>query len=432
MPASVLPNLPIPDGAGAKGDSARTAATPKTGDSEFDAVSKRQQEQLERDRKADHQAKTEAKAEARSERTDGDRANANANEAGGADATASGEARAEGPHDAEHPKAEAATDETGATPGQGSDDTGKSPDKGNQTDPVAGFTFADLQALIARNADGGAAISGSARSTNAPTTTSGTLTTVFPLATAGTGGAPAGDTGGISAFLSSLVPGKTDASTIGPGKSSLAKAALIDGLVGQISADGDKLTDLTQVSASRFQGTLDQLTQNSVSQLNQAKPADGAVPLRSYATSIELPVGHAQWGEQLVGKLAWLTTRNMQSAEIHLTPPDLGPMEVKVHVHNDQASVTVHSASPVVRDHLEVNSHRLRDLLSDNGLSLAHFDVSDSTGQEQASQGQGEDPNGGSGAGGGLHAGGGDLDDGATLSAGTLDLSWRGEVDLYA
>ncbi|MDX1801154.1 MAG: flagellar hook-length control protein FliK [Marinobacter sp.] len=423
MPASVLPNLPMPDNAGAKGDSARTAAPPKTGDSEFDAVSRRQQEQLERDRKADHQARTDDQADARTDKADTDPADRARSDRD--DPAARTEARADSPQDTRDPKTESASSETEPTTDKSSDSDHKSKDG---KDSVAGFTFADLQALIAQNTGANEAVGG--MDTGKAPKAAGVQFTTGTLAGAGTGAAPAGNTGGISAFLGSLVPGKTDATGLGSGKTSLAKAALIDGLVGQMAADGDKLTDLTQATASRFQGTLDQLSQNGVNQLNQAKPADGAVPLRSYATSIELPVGHAQWGEQLVGKLAWLTTRNMQSAEIHLTPPDLGPMEVKVHVHNDQASVTVHSASPVVRDHLEVNSHRLRDLLSDNGLSLAHFDVSDSSGQ--SSQGQGDDTAGGSGSQGGLLASGGDPGDGAELGAGTLDLTWRGEVDLYA
>lgn len=423
MPASVLPNLPIPDSVGAKGDSARNVAAPKTGASEFDAVSKRQREQLDRDRRADHQAKVEARAQApadtaRHNRTDAARAD-DSTDAARTDNTVDSHQAESDRH-----KADTATSDAGAETAQGNDAADKSADE--KKDGVTGFTFADLQALVAHNTDGSAAIAATTKASS----TSGQLITAVPLTAAGTGGAPAGATGGISAFLGSLVPGKAGAAVTEAGKTSLAKATLIDGLVGHLAADGDKLTDHTQASASRFQGALDQFTQNNASQLNQAKPAAGDVPLRSYATSIELPVGHAQWGDQLVGKLAFLTTRNMQSAQIHLTPPDLGPMEVKVHVRNDQASVTVHSASPVVRDHLEVNSHRLRDLLSDNGLALAHFDVSDSSGQ--SSRGQGDDSSGGGGSQGGVHTGGGDHGDGAEMTVGTLDLSWRGEVDLYA
>ncbi len=425
MPASVLPNLPGPDGAGAKSNSARLVAA-KTGDSEFDAVSRRQQEQLERDRRADHQAKSEARAKAGTDRAgrlqDG-RARADNTESAarnepGADSRT---------HEPDAHKPEAAAGEADATAEQSVDSGAQGRNTEDQKDTVAGFTFADLQALIAQKTEGGAAVNATA-SAAASKTSPGQLTTAAPAAALGTG-APVGDKGGVAALLGSLVPGKTDSMASGTGKLSPAKATLIDGLVAQVAADGDKLTDLAQVSVNRLQGTLDSLTQNSAA---QTKPAEGGLALRSYATSIDLPVGHAQWGDQLVGKLAWLTTRNMQSAEIHLTPPDLGPMEVKVHVRNDQASVTVHSASPVVRDQLEVNGQRLRDLLSDNGLSLAQFNVSDSSGQSSRGQGDGSTGGGGLPGEGGFHASGADVSDGADMTAGVLDLSWRGEVDLYA
>ena len=95
--------------------------------------------------------------------------------------------------------------------------------------------------------------------------------------------------------------------------------------------------------------------------------ADANIPLRGYTTSVDVPVGQAEWGDNK-GKLSWLTARNMSVAEIHLTPPDMGPMEVKVKVHNDQASVTVHAANPVVREQPEQHRHRLRDMLGRTGV----------------------------------------------------------------
>ena len=155
--------------------------------------------------------------------------------------------------------------------------------------------------------------------------------------------------------------------------------------------------------------------------------AETAVPLRAYATSIDVPVGHAEWGDKLVGKLSWLTARNLSVAEIHLTPPDMGPMEVKVRVQNDQANITVHSANPVVRDQLELHSHRLRDMLSEQGMSLAQFDVSDQSGNQTG----GHDADQGDHAQGGRGPALGEATDGL-VDTGHLDLSWKGEVDIFA
>ncbi|SFR41806.1 flagellar hook-length control protein FliK [Marinobacter gudaonensis] len=179
----------------------------------------------------------------------------------------------------------------------------------------------------------------------------------------------------------------------------------------------------------RFQSAMDLVSQQAAGGNNTARlTPETAAPLRGYATSIDVPVGHAEWGDKLVGKLSWLTARNMSVAEIHLTPPDMGPMEVKVRVQNEQASITVHSANPVVRDQLELNSHRLRDMLSEQGLSLAGFDVSDSP-QQQSGQQETADGQAAGGTGTALVDGDPDADG---SHAHTLDLSWKGEVDIFA
>jgi len=158
------------------------------------------------------------------------------------------------------------------------------------------------------------------------------------------------------------------------------------------------------------------------------QPVDALLPLPGYTTSVELPVGHARWGDQVIGKLTWLTARNLSEAEIHLTPPDMGPLEVKVRVQHDQASITVHAANPVVRDQLELHSHRLRDMLEQQGLALQQFDVSGQSGNQTGRDHAGAD------------AGPESVDTPVSapeetepaLIRGSLDLGWTGEVDVFA
>jgi flagellar hook-length control protein FliK len=172
-----------------------------------------------------------------------------------------------------------------------------------------------------------------------------------------------------------------------------------------------------------------ELTQ-SLSQSATLRGQEAQALMRSYTTSVDAPVGDNEWGEKVMGKLAWLTASQMSVAEIHITPPELGPLDVRVQVQNDQATVTVHATTPAVREQLELHGHRLRDMLSEQGLSLEGFDVSDSSSRETADQqGDGE---GRSEPGPGQLADEGDDTDADTIAAGSLDLSWRGEVDLYA
>jgi len=182
------------------------------------------------------------------------------------------------------------------------------------------------------------------------------------------------------------------------------------------------------LTGTRFESVMERVAQQGTHTAGKLS-TEAQVPLRSYATSIDVPVNHAEWGDKLMGKLSWLTAKNLSVAEIHLTPPDMGPMEVRVRVQNDQANISVHAANPVVRDQLELHSHRLRDMLSEQGLSLAQFDVSSNSQNSSGEQNTGEGDGTSSGSGTVLSAGDGGEGE---VQAGSLDLSWNGAVDIFA
>jgi flagellar hook-length control protein FliK len=290
-------------------------------------------------------------------------------------------------------------------------DTADLPD----TEPAA-LTFMELQAMLAPaapapGAAGGAVVINSAAG--------------VALASAGampTAGIPGQSLNPLAA--PGAIKAGTEGAATGLSASQAAGLALTDTLRKAESlrpADGANL-----VADSRLQSSADSLLQqqpNSAARLQ----TDPALALRGYTTSVDVPVGQADWGDKVMGKLSWLTARNMSVAEIHLSPADLGPMEVKVRMHNDQASITVHAANPMVRDQLEQNSHRLREMLSEQGVSLERFDVSDQPRQQSGEQGNAEaGSNGGQGRASELGV------QDVILAGGQLDLSWRGEVDLFA
>ncbi len=108
--------------------------------------------------------------------------------------------------------------------------------------------------------------------------------------------------------------------------------------------------------------------------------------LKTYTTSVEVPVSQSAWGEKINDKIVWLANQKIQYAEIHINPQELGPVEVKINVQNDQATVTFNSQHQGVRELLEMNVSRLRDMMSENGVDLAHVDVSDQSSQQQSQE----------------------------------------------
>lgn len=112
----------------------------------------------------------------------------------------------------------------------------------------------------------------------------------------------------------------------------------------------------------------------TISQLGSSemlRSADAATDL------INTPVRSAAWGEKLGERVLLLSGSQLKTAEIRLTPADLGPLRVKVTIEDGAANVTFQANHAVTREAIEQAMPRLRELLADNGLSLGQTDVSD-------------------------------------------------------
>ncbi|MBH3340846.1 flagellar hook-length control protein FliK [Pseudomonas mendocina] len=137
------------------------------------------------------------------------------------------------------------------------------------------------------------------------------------------------------------------------------------------------------------------------------------------------------WSEAVVDRVMWLSSQNLKSAEIQLDPAELGRLEVRVNLSQDQAQVTFASPNAGVREALEGQMHRLRELFAQQGMNLADANVSDQS-LNRGWQGQGEGGRGGSGSRDGLLAGE-ELQPGAQQEVRSERLSaGRGLVDYYA
>lgn len=172
--------------------------------------------------------------------------------------------------------------------------------------------------------------------------------------------------------------------------------------------------------------------------LNQAVTQQSAMAQRAPAVVPGQPVAINQngWSEAVVDRVMWLSSQNLKSAEIQLDPQELGRLEVRIHMNQDQTQVTFASPNAGVRDALEGQMHRLRDMFNQQGMTQLDVNVSDQSlarswqGQQG---GEGERRGGGSGN-GGLLGGSGDDE---TL-AGVSELRpaaagvARGLVDYYA
>ncbi len=115
--------------------------------------------------------------------------------------------------------------------------------------------------------------------------------------------------------------------------------------------------------------------------------ASGVRPV--IALPVQVPVGQAEWGNALGDRIQWMVSRNVQQAEIKLTPPDLGPLEIRISVQNDQTHVNFIAGHSATREALEAAIPRLRELFGEINLNLANVDVNQRQADGTAYQQQG-------------------------------------------
>ncbi|MCJ1888131.1 flagellar hook-length control protein FliK [Pseudomonas sp. LA21] len=190
----------------------------------------------------------------------------------------------------------------------------------------------------------------------------------------------------LSAMLSALGP---DA----PART--AEGKLAEGAV-QASTDLSQQLPELQVEAKpeaprteSFAARLESLTQAlNTPQAMTNRPVNPLVPGQ--------PVSVQQngWTDQVVDRVMWMSAQNLKSAEIQMDPAELGRLEVRIHMSADQTQVNFVSANAGVREALDSQQHRLREMFSQQGMGQLDVNVSDQS--ARGWQQQGGDDRGGS------------------------------------
>lgn len=104
--------------------------------------------------------------------------------------------------------------------------------------------------------------------------------------------------------------------------------------------------------------------------------------------TLQTRVGEHGWGQGLGDKLIWMAGQHQQVAQLHLNPPELGPLRITLTLDHDQASAQFVSAHVQVREAIETAMPRLREMLADSGITLGDTSVSTGAFREQARQQQ--------------------------------------------
>lgn len=88
------------------------------------------------------------------------------------------------------------------------------------------------------------------------------------------------------------------------------------------------------------------------------------------AIDAQLPLHSPRFAESFAQQVTVLVDHGIQTARISLNPPDLGPIDVRITLQQDEATVHFASQHVIVREALSDALPRLRELLEQSGVRL--------------------------------------------------------------
>ena len=222
---------------------------------------------------------------------------------------------------------------------------------------------------------------------------------IFPVTSVPTlsmANSKAGNTG-VTANIVSLDGAKIDLNTFQPGLLNSDDLAAIQQALGSDTAKEKLMLDVVPLKAmSSLQAQVS--SQASVSSPTAVVPnavmaqmaETGLVSDIKSATStmaMTTALGESGWDGELLGRVNMLVKGGIQEAKIQLSPPEMGRLEIKVSTEGDSAKIMFSVDNIAAKDAIEQAIPRLRELLEQGGLQLAHSEVAD---HSQSHQDQGE------------------------------------------
>jgi flagellar hook-length control protein FliK len=195
-----------------------------------------------------------------------------------------------------------------------------------------------------------------------------------------------------------VLPVQRDISEEGPRKGA-AQAEILDPkqqAAAQTADDAANLAAASDVTRTKdaaamtgVKDSFDSSLQNANERINlqaqAATSATSATTSRGEVVRLQAPLGTPQWQNELGDRVQFMSRHNESRAELVLTPPQLGRIEVSLNINGDQATALFVSANPEVRTALEGAMDRLREMLANNGIALGQAHVgAESSGQSAA------------------------------------------------
>ncbi len=145
----------------------------------------------------------------------------------------------------------------------------------------------------------------------------------------------------------------------------------------------DKIVqDRLAASKSDFASALEQASAgneqvgNTMLQQTASSNLQGVPHAAAPQHAINTPVGRHGWAEEVSQQVVWSSKNDNGRADLVLTPPQMGRIEISINLNGDQASASFVAQNPVAREALQDAMPRLREALAQSGIQLGQADVS--------------------------------------------------------
>ncbi|WP_325891974.1 flagellar hook-length control protein FliK [Grimontia sp. NTOU-MAR1] len=133
---------------------------------------------------------------------------------------------------------------------------------------------------------------------------------------------------------------------------------------------------LTETARPGTEAKADHLAQQLASSFgHQAGTTAAKLDASAVQTPLQMSQNQTEAANALSERVNMMMSKNLKHVDIRLDPPELGRLQIKLSVNNDQASVQFTVANQTARDLVEQSMPRLREMMQQQGLQLAQSSV---------------------------------------------------------
>ena len=91
--------------------------------------------------------------------------------------------------------------------------------------------------------------------------------------------------------------------------------------------------------------------------------------------NLNVPLHQPGWDHALGSRVRWMASQGVQVAELRLSPPNLGPLEVRLQVDGDRTHINILAPHAATREAVEAALPRLREMFAESGMNLGDVNV---------------------------------------------------------